>query len=241
MKKFLSVIIPLYNEQKRLHNLMHIYNYLSGKKFDWEIILVNDGSTDQTKKAVVKMLKSNNLKNTYLVSYIHNKGKGFAIKRGTLEACGEYRLFTDIDLSAPIEEFNKFIPYLKDYDIIIGSRRKRGSRLIIHQPKLREKLGKGFTKLSQVSLGLSLTDFTCGFKCFSKEAAEKIFSRQKIDRWGFDTEILFIGKKMGFSIKEVPVVWKNDRETKVRLPQDIINSLYDLIKIRYNKFRGLYD
>lgn len=235
---FVSIIIPLYNEERRLENLSKIYKYFDDTDLTYEVILINDGSRDKTLKKINELSK--NFKFT-LISHQKNNGKGYAIKAGMMQASGKYRLFTDIDLSTPIEEFDKFLPNLPDYDIIIGSRKKRGSKLIIHQPKLREKLGKGFTKLSQWCLSLSLTDFTCGFKCFSKEAAEKIFSRQKIDRWGFDTEILFIGKKMGFSIKEVPVVWKNDRETKVRLPQDIINSFYDLIKIRYNKFRGLYD
>lgn len=235
---FVSIIIPLYNEERRLSNLLKIYKYLDSLNLTYEVILVNDGSIDATLKKINELSKNFKFK---LISYQKNLGKGYAIKAGMTAANGKYRLFTDIDLSTPIEEFDKFLPNLLDYDIVIGSRRKKGSKLIIHQPKLREKLGKGFTKLSQVYLGLSLTDFTCGFKCFSKEVAGKIFSRQKIDRWGFDTEILFIGKKMGFSIKEVPVVWKNDRETKVRLPQDIINSVYDLIKIRYNKFKGLYD
>lgn len=235
---FLSIIVPLYNEEVRLVNLSKIYKYFDNKDLTYEVILINDGSRDKTLKKINALSKNFKFN---LISHQKNNGKGNAIKAGMMKASGKYRLFTDIDLSTPIEEFNKFIPYLKDYDIIIGSRKKRGSQLIIHQPKLREKLGKGFTKLSQWFLDLNLTDFTCGFKCFSQEAAEKIFPRQKIDRWGFDAEILFIGKKMGGSIKEIPVVWKNDSETRVKLPQDIFTSLSDLIKIRYNNFRGFYD
>lgn len=230
--KFLSVIIPLYNEANRVANLHRIYKYLNTKKFNWEIILVNDGSADNTQKEVKKMLKSYAFKNTKLITYSQNKGKGFAIKTGMLKATGEYRLFTDIDLSTPIPEFNKFLPYLKKFDVIIGSRKMVGSKVIIRQQSLREKLGKGFTKLSQITLQLNTTDFTCGFKCFSKIAAEAIFSSQRINGWGFDAEVLFLAKKFEYKIKEIPVKWSNDPRSRVKFPQDIMNSLLDLLKIR---------
>lgn len=235
---FISIIVPLYNEEGRLANLSKIFKFFKNKNLNYELILINDGSNDKTLNKLNELSKNFKFK---LISYQKNRGKGYAVKMGMIKARGKYRLFTDIDLSTPIEVFNKFLPILSKYDIVIGSRKKRGSRLIIHQPKLREKLGKAFTILSQGFLNINLTDFTCGFKCFSKEAAEKIFFRQKINRWGFDTEILFIGKKMGLSVKEVPVVWRNDIETKVKLPWDIITSLADLVKIRYNNFMGLYD
>lgn len=235
---FISIIVPLYNEESRLANLSKIFKFFKKKGLNYELILINDGSIDKTLNKLSGLSKNFKFK---LISYKENRGKGYAVKMGMMKARGKYRLFTDIDLSTPIEVFNKFIPILSKYDIVIGSRKKRGSRLIIHQPKLREKLGKAFTALSQGFLNINLTDFTCGFKCFSKEATEKTFVRQKINRWGFDTEILFISKKMGLSIKEVPVDWKNDIETRVKLPWDIITSLTDLIKIRYNNFMGFYD
>lgn len=235
---FISIIVPLYNEEGRLANLSKIFKFFDNKNLHYELILINDGSSDKTLNKLNELSKNFKFK---LISYQENRGKGYAIKMGMMKARGKYRLFTDIDLSTPIEVFDKFLPILSKYDIVIGSRKKRGARLIIHQPKLREELGKAFTILSQGFLNINLTDFTCGFKCFSKEAAEKTFFRQKINRWGFDTEILFISKKMGLSVKEVPVVWKNDIETRVKLPRDIITSLADLVKIRYNDFRGLYD
>jgi len=241
-KTFLSIIIPLYNEERRIASLLKISEYLKSQKFTSEVLLVNDGSIDNTFLKLKKLIENlPNKKNYKIISYRENKGKGYAIKKGMLEAMGQYRLFTDIDLSTPINEFNNFLPLLKDYSIVIGSRKRKGAKLLKHQSELREKLGKGFTKLSQLSLGLNLTDFTCGFKCFSSESAEAIFSRQKIERWGFDSEILFLAKKLHFSIKEVPVTWENDTETKVRLPQDIIISLSDLIKIRLNEFKKFYD
>lgn len=229
MSPFISIVIPIYNEEKRITNLSEIYKYFKRKHLTCEVILVNDGSTDQTAKTLREISKKFKFK---LISYRKNRGKGYAIKAGMMKAGGKYRLFTDIDLSTPIEEFNKFIPYFKNYDIIIGSRKKKGAKLIIHQSKLREKLGKGFTKLSQIVLQLDTTDFTCGFKCFSKIAAEGIFSRQRINRWGFDAEILFLAKKFGYKIKEIPVKWSNDPRSRVKFPQDIISSLLDLLKIR---------
>lgn len=238
--KFLSVIIPLYNEANRVANLHRVYKYLNTKKFNWEIILVNDGSTDDTKKTLKRMLKFYPSKNTRIISYSQNKGKGFAIKTGMLASIGEYRLFTDIDLSTPIEEFNKFLPYLKNFDVIIGSRKRTGSKVITRQPNFREQLGKGFTKLSQIILQLNITDFTCGFKCFSKIAAQEIFVRQKINRWSFDSEILFLAKKLNMKVKEIPVKWSNDPSSKVKFPNDITQSFLDLLEIRINEFNKRY-
>lgn len=236
-KPHLSVVIPLYNEEKRVNNLTQIMSHLKKQKFKWEVIVVNDGSTDKTIKKL-KILK-NKLK-FKILSYYPNTGKGFAIKTGMLSATGKHRLFLDIDLSTPIEELDKFLPFLKKFDIVIGSRKMKSSNIVVRQPLARELLGKMFTLLSQKMLQMRVSDFTCGFKCFSKKAAEKIFAKQSIHRWGFDSEILYIGKTKRYSIKEVPVIWKNDPRTRVKFPQDIVNSLTELIKIRLNSHRGLY-
>lgn len=237
-KPFLSIIIPLYNEQERLNKLTKVYEFLNRQKFDYEVILINDGSTDNTLKTIKKL--ADRFKFT-LETYEENRGKGFAIKKGIMAAKSNYLLLTDIDLSTPLEEFNKFLPYLKAKNIIIGSRKTKGSTLQKRQGFLRENLGKGFTLLSQLFLNLYLSDFTCGFKCFPKQAAKEIFSKQKINRWGFDSEILFLAKKFGYEIIEVPVRWSNDSKTKVKFPQDIIRSLVDLCTIRYNLFKKVYD
>ncbi len=235
---FLSVVIPLYNEQSRLKKLANVYKFLKKQKFKYEVILVNDGSKDNTIKSLNILLKKFNFT---LLSYEKNQGKGFAIKTGMLVAKGKFRLFTDIDLSTPIKEFSKFFPYLLKYDVLIGSRKMIGSDMKKRQSLLRETLGKGFTLLSQQVLNLYISDFTCGFKCFSKKAALDIFNYQLIKGWGFDSEIFFISKKRGFRIKEIPVRWRDDPNTKVKFPQDIINSLMDLFKIRYYNFRKRYD
>lgn len=237
-KPLLSIIIPVFNEQKRIKNLTKIIHYLKNQKFSWELIIVDDGSTDNTKR-VLKSLK-NKLK-FKLLSYSPNLGKGFAVKTGMLKALGKYRLFLDIDLSTPIDELEKFMPLLEKNDILIGSRKLKTSNLLIRQTFIRELLGKLFTILSQIVLLLNVSDFTCGFKCFSQKAVEQIFIRQTINRWGFDSEILYIGGKKKFAIKEIPITWKNDPMTKVEFPQDIINSLLELAKIRINSLRGLYN
>lgn len=235
---FLSIIIPLYNEQKRLKNLSKLYKFLNQQKFKYEVILINDGSTDNTLGVIKQFSERFKFR---LITYEKNQGKGFAVRQGMLSARGKYLLFTDIDLSTPIEELVRFFPYFKRSDVVIGSRRINGSRLQKHQPWLREILGRGFTYLSQKMLRLDLSDFTCGFKCFSRSAAIKIFSQQKIKRWGFDPEILFLAKKFGYSIVEIPVKWSNDPKTRVRFPQDVIRSLLDLCRIKYNLSKKVYE
>lgn len=236
-KIFLSVIIPVFNEEKRIRRLNQIISYLNKQKFSWEVIVVNDGSTDKT-NSILKLLKKRLRFN--LFSYSPNKGKGFAVKTGMLKATGDYCLFLDVDLSTPIEELEKFLPHLRKHGILIGSRKLKSSTLATRQPVLREYLGKVFTLLSQYILKMRVSDFTCGFKIFSKKSVEQIFTRQRIYRWGFDSEILYIGKIKKHSIKEIPVYWENDPRTKVKFPDAIINSFAELIRIKVNYFRGFY-
>lgn len=234
----LSVIIPLYNEENRLVNIAVIADFFKNHKLTFELILVNDGSTDKTLDFLTRIEKKYHLR---IISYDKNQGKGYAVQRGMLAARGKYRLFMDVDLSTPLNEFNKFIPHLGIFDILIGSRKIANSQLVIRQSRVRENLGGCFTYLSRKILGVEIFDFTCGFKCFSKEAAERIFSLQTIKRWGFDSEVLFIAQKKGLKIKEIPIVWKNDTRTKVKFPQDIIKSMVELLSIRVNDIKGRYD
>lgn len=237
-KPFLSVIIPLFNEEQRIFNIVHIQKYLKRKSFSYEIILVNDGSYDRTLSTLKKYEKQNYYK---LITYNKNRGKGYAIKQGMMASTGRYRFFIDIDLSTPIEEFDKFIPHLKSNDVIIATRKQKNSVLVKRQPILRENLGKGFTLLSKTILRISFSDFTCGFKCFSEKAGNDIFDKQKIERWGFDSEILYLTKKNKFKVKEIGVSWTNDSKTKVRFPKDIIVSFFELAKIIYYDFRKYYN
>jgi dolichyl-phosphate beta-glucosyltransferase len=235
---FLSVIVPVFNESGRIHHVSAISDYLNQHDFSSELIIVNDGSTDNT----INILENiSNNPNQRILSYEPNRGKGYAIKVGMLAAKGKYSLFTDIDLSTPIKEFDKFLPHLARYDVIIGSRRIAGAQVSQHQSYLRETLGKGFTCLSNLTLNLKASDFTCGFKCFSRSATEKIFPKITIDGWGFDSEILYIANKQGLALKEIPVTWANDPHTKVRFPHDLIRSFCDLLEIRYNNLKKTYD
>lgn len=237
-KPYISVVIPIYNEEKRIKNLQQIISYLKKQKYLWEVVLINDGSKDKTQDKLNQLKKRRNFT---IISYNENQGKGFAVKTGMLSAKGKYRVFLDIDLSTPITELDKFLPYLNKYDVVIGSRKMKESNVISRQSFTREVLGRIFTLISQKVLQIDVSDFTCGFKCFSGETVNKTFSKQTINGWGFDSEILYISKIAKHSIKEVPVIWRNAPGTKVKFPNAIISSFLELIKIRINSAKGLYN
>ena len=234
-KIHLSVIIPAYNEEKRLQEtLIEIDNYLSRQTYSYEIIVVDDGSKDRTAQLVKDLIFK--VKNLRLIDNKENRGKGYVVRQGILEAKGEYRLFTDADNSTSLDQIEKIWPeFEKGYDIIIGSRDIKGAVLDPPQPFLRKIiLGKGFRLLTQIICGTwGVLDTQCGFKCFSSLAAENIFPRCKISRFAFDPEILVIAKKLGYKIKEIPVYWKNDPESKVKF-KNIFNMFFDLFRIRKN-------
>ncbi len=230
-RPYLSVIIPVYNEQKRLHTLPVITTFFSRQKFTTEIIFVDDGSSDKTRDKLIAFAKKH--PHVRIIGYSANKGKGHAIRVGMLRAQGRYHLFMDVDLSTPLDTLIDFLPLLSSHDVVIGSRKTKGAKIKHHQPWLREFLGKSFTKFSQVLLRVPVSDFTCGFKAFSHKASKEIFTRSHIDRWGFDCEVITLAIKRGFSVKEVPVSWSNDVHTKVHFPRDIILSLTDLLRIKW--------
>jgi len=240
MKPDLTIILPVYNEEKRVRKgIGKCSDFIKASNLKIEIILVNDGSTDKTKQDIKKLIKGK--KNIKLISYPENRGKGYAIKRGVGKAKGNLILFTDIDLSTPLTEINKFLSFIDSgADIVIGTRKVKGAKIKKHQKPIREWLGRGFTFLSNLILQVKVSDFTCGFKLFKKKAAKKIFKKTKIKRWGFDAEALFLAEKMNFSIVEVPVIWENDEDTKVDLKKDILGSFADLLKIRWYDIKGEY-
>jgi dolichyl-phosphate beta-glucosyltransferase len=236
----LSVIIPAYNEEKRLpKTLREISDYLRKQNFESEIIVVSDGSTDRTCE-VVEGVKSE-IKNLELICEKINRGKGYGVKIGMLNARGKYRLFTDADNSTPISEIEKFWPeFEKGADVVIASRDIKGAILDPPQPLFRRFVGEVFKYLRKIIVGLwEVQDTQCGFKCFKGETAEKIFPKCEIERFAFDPEILLLAKKMGFKIKEVPVYWKNDLGSKVKF-KSMIKMLIDLFKIRINLLKGKY-
>jgi len=239
---YLSVIIPAYNEEKRLpKTLKAIDEYLGQRTYDYEILVVNDGSRDQTAEIAKNLMPQ--IKNLKVTGYAENQGKGYAVKFGMQEAKGDLRLFTDADNSTSIDQIEKFFPeFQKGYDIIIGSRDIKGAVLDPPQPFLRKAiLGEGFKLFRKIVVGLwRVADTQCGFKAFSKRTAETIFPKCKINRFAFDPEILVIGKKLGYKIKEIPVVWKNDLSSTVKF-KSMIKMGADLFRIRWNLITGKYD
>jgi dolichyl-phosphate beta-glucosyltransferase len=236
-KPYLSVVVPLYNEHKRLANLCEIYKYLKTKRFETELLVVNDGSNDKTLSLLKKLGEEIPLT---IVTYKENKGKGYAVKTGMLAASGTYRLFTDVDLSTPIKVCDIFLSKANRYPVVIGTRKHKKAHVIIHQPKVRELMGKTYTSLVNGILNLSISDFTCGFKCFTENAAIDIFSKITTNRWSFDAEVIFLAKHLGYRVFEVPLSWSHEADTKVKLPRDAIYSFIELLRIRLNILLGKY-
>ncbi|MEM4247536.1 MAG: glycosyltransferase family 2 protein [Candidatus Woesearchaeota archaeon] len=235
----ISVVIPAYNEEKRLPNaLKQVQNYLKRKNWDYEILVVDDGSRDRTKNIVKAAMKNN--RRIKLLEHGPNRGKGYSVRQGMLSAKGDWLLFTDADMSAPMREFDKFLKYMKDYDIIIGSRNLAQSQITIKQPKFRQLAGKTFPFVVRVLLALPIKDTQCGFKLFSKKVAKDVFSKQRLERWAFDAEILFIAYQCGYRIKEVPVEWANDPASKLRFFRDSWRMFCEILRVRKNAFLGYY-
>jgi dolichyl-phosphate beta-glucosyltransferase len=238
----LSVIIPAYNEEKRIVNTLEdIDKYLSKQNYDYEITVVNDGSKDRTAEKVRNLMPR--IKNLRLIDNKQNRGKGYSVKQGLLLSKGDFRLFSDADNSTSINQIERIWPEIeKGYEVVIGSRDIKGAVLDPPQPWIRNVvLGEGFKLFRKIIIGLwEIEDTQCGFKCFTKEAAESVSSKCRIDRFAFDPEMLVIAKKMGYKIKEIPVYWKNDPESKVKF-SSMTKMALDLFLIRKNLVNRLYD
>ncbi len=235
--KTITFVIPVYNEEKRLDKTIKALKEVklpAGLKLE-KIIFVNDGSTDKTVQVIEKVAKSKTIAFPIsLLTYKQNKGKGFAIRQGMRIASSDYNLFFDADMSTPLSELKKFMPFMdKNIPVLVGTRKNGKSTVVVHQPRMRELLGKGFTKITQISLNCWVTDFTCGFKAFSRKATLAIFSQSTINGWGYDAEILYLATKQGFSLQEIPVLWSNDERTKVKLYKAIPQTLSEIVTILY--------
>ena len=236
---FLSVVIPAYNEEKRLPvTLKDIDRHLSKADYAYEIIIVDDGSTDNTVKTV------ENLGVPYLrvVKNKGNRGKGYSVKHGMDKAGGKYILFMDADNASTVSEVEGLLPHLisRKFEVAIGSRYKSPSSIKKRQPFYRVLLGRGGNLLIQLTLLPGINDTQCGFKLFSHQAAKRIFRHQTVERFGFDIEILRIAKALGYRIKEIPVVWRDDPNTSVRFLRDGLRTLRDLILIKSKELSGVY-
>jgi len=238
---YLSVIVPAYNEEERLsQTLKEINNYLRQQNYESEILVVSDGSTDRTNEITKNLMAE--IKNLRLLEFPKKRGKGFGVRQGMLEAKGGYRIFTDADNSTPLEQIEKMWPHFKEgFDIVIGSRDLKGAVLDPPQPWQRIFAGEAFKLVRKIIVGLwEIQDSQCGFKCFTKKAAEKIFPKCKIDRFSFDAEVLLIAKKLKYKIKEIPIYWKNDLASKVKF-KSMVKMALDLVKIRWNFITHKYD
>jgi len=237
----LSIVIPAYNEEDRLPKTLDcIFLYLQTRPYRAEIIVVDDGSSDRTSEIVSAcQLKYPGLR---LVSNLRNRGKGFSVRHGMLEAYGEIALFTDADLSTPIEEADKLFAAMQDRgcDAAIGSRAIDRSLIEVHQSAFREHAGIFFNRLVRWIMNIEFSDTQCGFKAFGRKRARIIFEQQRVERFGFDAEILFLAKRHGLQVAEIPVRWSHDSATKVNVVADGIRMFLELLLIRWNAVRGCY-
>ena len=227
---FLSVVIPSYNEENRLGvSLDKILSFLRGKNFSWEIIVVDDGSSDHTEALAREKLTGTPHQ---ILRNIDNEGKGEAVRRGMLEAKGEYLLFSDADLSTPIEEVSRLLETLENgYDVAIGSRGLRESRVEVRQNPIREGMGKIFNRIARLASFKKIRDSQCGFKCFRKEAARALFAAQKLKGFSFDAEILYLAQKRSYRVAEVPVIWRNSPHSRVHILKDSLQMFMDVFRI----------
>lgn len=238
---YLSVVIPAYNEENRIaKTLADVKEYLKQQPYEYEVIVVNDGSEDKTVEVVKKI--GDDFPELRIIDNKKNCGKGHAVMVGLLQGKGKYRLFADADNSTRICEFENFLPYFDNgFDIVIGSRRLKGSVIAVPQPFYRMLLGNFFGFLTKIITGLrGVIDSQCGFKVFKAGAAEDILPRCRIDRWAFDPEILIIAEKLGYKIKEAPVSWASGSQSKVRF-LGMVMSVFDLLRIRWNLICKKYE
>ncbi len=246
-KTYLSVVIPCFNEERniRLGALEKVAHFLEKKNYIWEVLIVDDGSRDESKKLIKECLRENP---RFLLIENNHQGKAATLISGMKQAHGDFILFTDLDQATPISEVDNLLPWMdKGYDIVIGSRnsKRRGA------PIFRLAMARGFMMLRNIILNLGIKDTQCGFKLFKRSIVKTIFGKLKLYSLpksvvgstvtaGFDVEILFIAKRMGFRIKEVPVEWHYQETRHVNFTKDSIEGLKDLITIRVNSLKGIY-
>lgn len=245
MASFLSIVIPAYNEEKRIgRSLDAVLRFLEMQNYSADVIVVDDGSSDGTARKVSERIPEYSESGHVLrvLTNKPNRGKGYSVKRGLTEAGGEIVLFSDADLSSPITEAPKLIDPIAEgrADVTFGSRALNRELIGVRQPIIRDFGGRVFNLLMRTITGLKFKDTQCGFKAFSRAPALAVFKLQSIDRFGFDPEVLYIAKKRGLRLLEVPVVWNDSEGSTVSYVSDSIRMFTDLVRIRYNDFAGRY-
>ena len=235
-----SFIVPAYNESERLNvSLPRILDYIHQQELQSEVIVVNDGSRDDTAAVVRRFAELHPA--VRLLENPGNRGKGYSVRNGMLQARGEVMLFTDADLSSPIEEAGKLFAALEQgADVAIGSRWLRAELQTERQPWYRQLYGRLFNLALRLTLGLKFRDTQCGFKAFTRGATQIVFSRQRVERWGFDPELLFLANKFKLRTAEVPVAWAHDHRSKISPLRDGIKMGLEMLSVRWNDVRGLY-
>ncbi|MGP8143842.1 MAG: dolichyl-phosphate beta-glucosyltransferase [Terriglobales bacterium] len=235
-----SFVIPAYNESARIRpTLDDLLRYTQEQNWDAEILVVNDGSTDDTAQIVREYAKVH--PQVRLLENPGNRGKGYSVRNGMLQARGEICLFTDADLSSPISEAQKLFAVIgRGADIAIGSRWLRSEMQTERQPLYRQLFGRIFNLVLRAILGLRFADTQCGFKAFRRDAAQRIFPLQKIERWGFDPEILFLARRAGLRVEEVPVLWAHSEGTRLHPFRDGMRMFMEVLRIRWNAMAGEY-
>ena len=231
-----SVVIPAFNEAMRLpHTLGATVDYFAARDEAFEVLVVDDGSTDATAAIVQDFAARHPEYPVQCLSYGGNRGKGYAVRYGMLRASGERRLFCDADLATPAEEYEVVLAAMQQQDapVGIGSRPLRNSHLLVHQPWYREQLGRGFNAAVQLLAVPGIKDTQCGFKVFTAEAAEAVFSKCRIDGFAFDSEALYVARRLGYAIAEVPIRWSHKDGSKVSMVRDGLKMLADLSRVRW--------
>lgn len=235
---YLSVVVPSYNEENKIEkDIDLLYEYFDKQPYNFEIIVVNDGSKDTTPEILEKI--SPQYKGLKVLSYPQNRGKGYAVRTGVLESVGKYVLFVDAGYCVPFNETENGLYFLETgYDIAIGSRLLDTSEILVQQPVYRSISGRIFALITKMLVGIKdIVDTQCGFKLFRKEVAREIFSQQKIDGFIFDVEILSIAQRLGYTIKEFPLKWSCDFDTRLNPRKESFKIIRDLVRIRLNLSR----
>lgn len=236
---FLSIIIPAHNEAGRLpKTLEQVFSFLKAQTYTSEVIVVENGSTDNTLELANQYIKEHG---NLVVIKEHNKGKGNAVRRGMLTARGEYRFICDADLSMPIEDLPKFLPpAISDFDIAIGSREAPGA-IRFNEPPYRHIGGRVINFVIRALILPGLNDTQCGFKCFRAETSAILFQQQTLPGWSFDIELLYLARRKKLRIREIPIHWYFDADSKVNAIRDALRMISDIFRIHINAMRGLYD